>query len=169
MPAEIFPTRYRCTFHGFSAAWGKIGSVVVQAILAAVLKKSTNPKVFYSPDELGQQATNLSDVLIVFSFVMLAGFPVTWICIPEVQVRKGPDFKLCSRSLEELSRGITNGQDSQVIGMVKIRACLQKIWKREESTSGVMDTDTVQPEEPVNGAASSPRDRPISVHDHQPG
>ena len=34
IPAEIFPTRYRCTCHGFSAAAGKLGSVLVQVFVA---------------------------------------------------------------------------------------------------------------------------------------
>lgn len=40
IPAEQFPTRYRCTCHGLSAASGKFGSVVVQ--LAVGLSGATN-------------------------------------------------------------------------------------------------------------------------------
>ena len=32
-PAEIFPTRYRCSCNGISAAAGKLGSVIAQVAL----------------------------------------------------------------------------------------------------------------------------------------
>lgn len=33
IPAEVFPTRYRATAHGISAAFGKLGAVLSQCIL----------------------------------------------------------------------------------------------------------------------------------------
>lgn len=36
IPAEIFPTKFRCTCHGISAAAGKLGSVLTQVFLANV-------------------------------------------------------------------------------------------------------------------------------------
>jgi MFS transporter, PHS family, inorganic phosphate transporter len=33
IPAMIYPTRYRCTSHGISAAFGKIGSIIAQYLL----------------------------------------------------------------------------------------------------------------------------------------
>jgi PHS family inorganic phosphate transporter-like MFS transporter len=32
IPGEVFPTRYRATGHGFSAACGKLGAIVAQII-----------------------------------------------------------------------------------------------------------------------------------------
>lgn len=32
--AEVFPTKYRCTCHGLSAAAGKFGSIIAQIFLA---------------------------------------------------------------------------------------------------------------------------------------
>jgi MFS transporter, PHS family, inorganic phosphate transporter len=32
IPGEVFPTRYRSTGHGFSAACGKLGAIVAQII-----------------------------------------------------------------------------------------------------------------------------------------
>jgi PHS family inorganic phosphate transporter-like MFS transporter len=32
IPGEVFPTRYRATAHGFSAACGKLGAIVAQII-----------------------------------------------------------------------------------------------------------------------------------------
>lgn len=36
IPAEAFPTRYRCTLYGISAASGKLGSVLGQAVVIKV-------------------------------------------------------------------------------------------------------------------------------------
>lgn len=33
LPGELFPTRYRCTSHGISAASGKLGAVLAQVLL----------------------------------------------------------------------------------------------------------------------------------------
>ncbi|KAF1834186.1 MFS general substrate transporter [Decorospora gaudefroyi] len=38
-PAEIFPTRVRCTGHGFSAAMGKLGAVFAQIFFAPMIKR----------------------------------------------------------------------------------------------------------------------------------
>jgi MFS transporter, PHS family, inorganic phosphate transporter len=35
IPAEVFPTRFRCTCHGISAAAGKLGSILAQLIVAS--------------------------------------------------------------------------------------------------------------------------------------
>ncbi|KAG9312571.1 major facilitator superfamily domain-containing protein [Chiua virens] len=62
VPGEIFPTRYRATGHGISAASGKLGAVVAQ-ILFAVAKQ------------------NLNVILEVLSFVMMTGvFSTLLIC-----------------------------------------------------------------------------------------
>lgn len=36
MPAELFPTRFRCTCHGLAAASGKLGSVIAQCFISFV-------------------------------------------------------------------------------------------------------------------------------------
>lgn len=111
IPAEIFPTRYRCSFHGLSAASGKLGSVVIQAILSTVISKDNDPGVFNS------QAKKLSWVLIGFSFVMAGGFPITEIFIPDVQQERGDDAGLESKTLEALAPGIPAAdRDKQVLG-----------------------------------------------------
>jgi len=35
IPAECFPTRFRCTLYGVAAAWGKLGAVLVQLVILA--------------------------------------------------------------------------------------------------------------------------------------
>jgi PHS family inorganic phosphate transporter-like MFS transporter len=36
VPGEVFPTRYRSTGHGISAASGKVGAIVAQALSAGL-------------------------------------------------------------------------------------------------------------------------------------
>ena len=36
VPGEVFPTRYRSTAHGISAASGKVGAIIAQALLGPV-------------------------------------------------------------------------------------------------------------------------------------
>ena len=70
-PAKIFPTRYRSTCHGFSAAIGKLGLIIV----LLVLKFAVNPE--YS----------ISIPLGIFSIVMAIGAGLAWILLPDVAVR----------------------------------------------------------------------------------
>lgn len=106
IPAEIFPTRYRATCLGISAAAGKLGSVVVQAFLPVT--NITNPN-----------SVSLGWVLIAFSCAMALGAVFAWAWIPEVQnsrgteieMRKGRksrhrDYEVPSKSLEELATGM---------------------------------------------------------------
>ncbi|KAG0648410.1 Inorganic phosphate transporter [Hyphodiscus hymeniophilus] len=105
IPAEIFPTRYRGTCHGISAAAGKLGSIVVQAFLPQT--RITNPN-----------SKSLGWVLIAFSFTMALSAVFTWAWIPELQDARGTepqtrrggknrfrDYEVPSKSLEELSFG----------------------------------------------------------------
>jgi len=73
IPGEVFPTRYRATGHGFSAACGKLGAITAQII-------------FYL------KGGSIQTILRIFGFVMLSGALVT-LLLPET----------CGRSLEELS------------------------------------------------------------------
>jgi len=75
VPSECFPTRYRSTSHGFSAASGKFGSIVAQAGIAQLLtrgatKTNTNPW--------------LNHVLEIFALFVLLGV-FTSLCIPETK------------------------------------------------------------------------------------
>ncbi|KAI0267664.1 major facilitator superfamily domain-containing protein [Gloeopeniophorella convolvens] len=73
IPGEVFPTRYRSTAHGFSAACGKLGAIVAQVIF------------FKKGDSVGT-------ILEIFGFVMMTGI-VSTLLLPETR----------GRSLEELS------------------------------------------------------------------
>ena len=125
VPAIIFPTRYRATCHGISAAAGKLGSVLVQAFLPDT--RITNPN-----------SKNLAWVLIAFSFAMALGSVFTWAWIPEVQDARGKeidtrrgrkdrfrDFEVPSKSLEELALGRAGVTDEKrMVGFRKRGALL---------------------------------------------
>jgi PHS family inorganic phosphate transporter-like MFS transporter len=91
IPAEIFPTRYRCTCHGIAAASGKLGSWLVQIFLAYAFK-SENPER-KDIDHFGQ-------VLQVMSAFMVAGAITTYFLVPETR-----DHDNKSRTLEVLGCG----------------------------------------------------------------
>ncbi|KAI9851420.1 MAG: Inorganic phosphate transporter pho84 [Thelocarpon superellum] len=89
--AEVFPTRYRCTCVGISAAFGKLGSVVAQVFLGYVK--------FGTANYLDQQDW-LGYVLLVFSAFMIVGAILTYFWIPDTQTRDGR-----SLPLEDLALG----------------------------------------------------------------
>ena len=114
IPAEIFPTRYRCLFHGLSAASGKFGSVVVRVALHSMIKRDS------TPDEFNNRAKKLMWVMIFYAFTMMGGFVVTKIFIPDVQesIGRGRDKRLVSKTLEALAPGLSApGMEKQSLGM----------------------------------------------------
>ncbi|PVH95353.1 inorganic phosphate transporter 1-4 /Pi cotransporter [Periconia macrospinosa] len=98
IPAEIFPTRYRCTCHGIAAASGKLSSWLVQLFIAFVF---TYPKDIQDPiRQFNFERDNFGKVLGAMSAFMVAGAVVTWYFVPETRER-GVE----SRSLEVLACG----------------------------------------------------------------
>ncbi|CAG8562499.1 16909_t:CDS:2 [Dentiscutata erythropus] len=67
IPGEIFPTRYRSTGHGISAASGKLGAIVSQVGFAKL------------------QYLGVNILFAIFSAFMFAGFVVTYFCTPETK------------------------------------------------------------------------------------
>lgn len=94
IPAEIFPTRYRCTCHGIAAAAGKLGSWLVQIFLAYAFQ-ADNPKSPYD-----REKKHFGKVLQVMSAFMVAGAITTWFLVPETR-----DHDNKSRTLEVLACG----------------------------------------------------------------
>ncbi|VDB83815.1 unnamed protein product [Peniophora sp. CBMAI 1063] len=86
IPGEAFPTRYRATAHGISAASGKVGAIVAQII-------------FYL------HGGSIRLILRIFAFIMLSGIFST-LLLPETK----------SKSLEEISNekqsGFIRGTDT---------------------------------------------------------
>lgn len=89
IPGEVFPTRYRSTAHGISAASGKLGAIVAQVGFAR-LKDIGGPNHF------------VKHILEIFAFFMLTGIFST-LLLPETK----------GRTLEDLSNeeqdGFING------------------------------------------------------------
>ncbi|EKM78132.1 hypothetical protein AGABI1DRAFT_76554 [Agaricus bisporus var. burnettii JB137-S8] len=79
IPGEVFPTRYRSTGHGISAATGKLGAIVAQVGFAR-LKDRGGPNMW------------IKHILEIFALFMLTGVFST-LLIPETK----------QKSLEELS------------------------------------------------------------------
>lgn len=78
MPAELFPTRFRSTAHGISAASGKLGAIIAQIF------------VFYVKDRGGKNQW-IDHLLQIFALFMLTGIFST-LLVPETKGRSLEDF-----------------------------------------------------------------------------
>lgn len=111
VPAEIFPTRYRCFCYGLAAAAGKLGAVCVQ--LAFLFFEGGGIK---DPNSMA-----LGKMIYVFAGFMALGAGVSWGWIPGVQERvsAGEDGEggLRSVTLEVLGGGRANVREEERIGM----------------------------------------------------
>ena len=96
IPAEIFPTRYRCTCHGIAAASGKLGSWVVQIFLAYAFQSDKSK----NQDDFRWERQNFGHILQVMSAFMVAGAVTTYFLVPETR-----DHDNKSRTLEILACG----------------------------------------------------------------
>ncbi|GAO18177.1 hypothetical protein UVI_02037090 [Ustilaginoidea virens] len=94
IPAEIFPTCYRCTCHGISAAAGKLGSIV------AVL-------LVYGINSTFKSDTRQGLIFLLFGSVAATGALFSWLFLPDVQRVVEDDGKsiLETKDLEELGEG----------------------------------------------------------------
>jgi PHS family inorganic phosphate transporter-like MFS transporter len=75
VPGEAFPTRYRSTAHGISAASGKIGAIIAQTALGTLINHNC------AKDD---QNCWLPHVMEIFALFMLIGFFLTFL-IPETK------------------------------------------------------------------------------------
>jgi PHS family inorganic phosphate transporter-like MFS transporter len=94
IPGEVFPTRYRSTGHGISAASGKLGAIISQV-------------GFSQLKNIGGTNAFVKHILEIFSFFMATGLLSTML-IPETK----------GRTLEDLSNedqeGFVKGVRQQV-------------------------------------------------------
>ena len=111
IPAEAFPTRYRASCHGISAASGKLGSILVQ-LFSAYYR-------FASASTTHQSTKRYGTIVIVFAAVMVMGALVTHFMIPDLQEKreKGSGWRAVGRNktLEELALGRKGEQSQSVI------------------------------------------------------
>ncbi|KAJ2900103.1 hypothetical protein MKZ38_002596 [Zalerion maritima] len=118
VPAELFATKYRATFHGLAAAAGKLGAIMIQLVMV------------FSVRNAGKNA--FAGMLLGMGPTMLLGALVSWAWIPEVQYPRGyeqpsteePDtesqeeqeatfrqkLKLANKPLEIIANDPTEGQ-----------------------------------------------------------
>ncbi|KAI1845757.1 hypothetical protein JX265_000064 [Neoarthrinium moseri] len=75
VPGEVFPTRYRSTSHGISAASGKIGSIIGQGAIATLRTRGATAE---------NPAPWMDHVLEIYALFMLLGC-VTTFFIPETK------------------------------------------------------------------------------------
>ncbi|TVY55066.1 Repressible high-affinity phosphate permease [Lachnellula cervina] len=79
VPGECFPTRYRSTSHGFSAASGKVGAIIAQCVFGPLRTRGA------APGATGKAASPwLDHVMEIFALFMLCGL-FTSLLIPETK------------------------------------------------------------------------------------
>ncbi|KAI1362997.1 major facilitator superfamily domain-containing protein [Xylaria arbuscula] len=79
IPGECYPTRYRSTGHGISAAMGKVGAILAQVISIPLLRKGAPPECE------GTECTPWIDKLMqIFALFMLLGLIISFL-VPETK------------------------------------------------------------------------------------
>ncbi|KAG5993418.1 hypothetical protein E4U52_001980 [Claviceps spartinae] len=119
IPAEIFPTCYRCTCHGISAAAGKLGSIL------AVL-------VVYGINSAYESDSRQGLIFLLFGSVAAFGAVFSWLYLPDSQrviedEDSGKKF-LETKNLEELGEGWERARRNGEV--VTIRARWQDVRSR---------------------------------------
>lgn len=76
VPGECYPTRYRSSAHGISAASGKVGSIIAQVLIGPLRTRGAAPGSSDSPW--------LNHVMQIYAFFMFAGI-FTSLLIPETK------------------------------------------------------------------------------------
>jgi PHS family inorganic phosphate transporter-like MFS transporter len=97
IPGEAFPTRYRSTAHGISAASGKLGAIVAQVGFAQL-------------KDIGGTNAFVKHILEIFALFMLTGIFST-LLLPETK----------NRTLEELSNEDQEGFVKGISGTVEVK------------------------------------------------
>jgi MFS transporter, PHS family, inorganic phosphate transporter len=95
IPAEIFPTCYRCTCHGISAAAGKVGSIVALLLVYAINAS------YKEPNRQGL-------IFLLFGSAVALGAIYSWAYLPDVQRWVDDEDRgkvLETKNLEDLGEG----------------------------------------------------------------
>ncbi|KAG8885763.1 Inorganic phosphate transporter pho84 [Tulasnella sp. 332] len=82
IPGEVFPTRYRATAHGISAASGKLGAVLAQVMFTLLLGQADGEDV---------ENKQVKTILVILGFIMLTGIGSTML-LPETKGRTLEDL-----------------------------------------------------------------------------
>jgi PHS family inorganic phosphate transporter-like MFS transporter len=97
VPGEVFPTRYRSTAHGISAASGKLGAILAQVGFARL-------------ENIGGTNHFIQHILEIFAFFMLTGIISTSL-LPETK----------GKTLEDLSNERQDGFLKGVVAPVEVQ------------------------------------------------
>jgi len=103
VPGEVFPTRYRSTSHGISAAMGKIGSIIGQGAIAPLRTRGAVPG--------GNPNPWMNHVLQIYALFMLLGVGTTFL-IPETK----------RKTLEELAGEYDMSDEDEMIAQAQAPA-----------------------------------------------
>ncbi|KAJ6474964.1 inorganic phosphate transporter [Mycena sanguinolenta] len=98
IPGEIFPTRYRSTAHGISAASGKFGAIVAQVGFSQMIN-------------IGGTNAFIKHIIQILAFLMLTGVFSTFL-VPETKQRTLED--LSNENQDGFVRGATTKIEIQV-------------------------------------------------------
>jgi PHS family inorganic phosphate transporter-like MFS transporter len=112
IPGEVFPTKYRSTAHGISAAWGKLGAIVSQGLfnfcfffenwnLNCLISISVG---LFQIKDIGGKNAKIPLILQIFSVFMFIGLLFT-LLLPETK----------GKSLEEIVEHNENNAKSRKI------------------------------------------------------
>ena len=106
MPGECFPTRYRSTSHGISAAAGKVGAIIAQTIFGPLRTRGA------APNATGNAASPwLKHVMQIFALFMFCGI-FTTLPIPETKRKTLEELSGEADSAVTYDRGIIAGEGS---------------------------------------------------------
>ena len=82
IPAECFPTKYRSTSHGISAASGKIGAIIAQVVFGPL--KGIGADDALAKTDPRWSTPFLPHIMQIFAFFMLCGLFTTFL-LPETK------------------------------------------------------------------------------------
>ncbi|KAL2178586.1 major facilitator superfamily domain-containing protein [Thermothelomyces heterothallicus CBS 202.75] len=155
IPAEIFPTSYRCLCHGISAAAGKLGSIVAVLVVYGIRAGYASP-------------TRQGLVFLLFATFMALGAVASWAYLPDLQ-RPVPGgrgrTRLETRTLEELGEGYRRAcLEGQVIGL---RNKWEDLWGRGTRSGAARGEGEEEEEEEEDRGEEMGTFMPVVVEDNR--
>ncbi|KAI8268815.1 Repressible high-affinity phosphate permease [Colletotrichum sp. SAR11_239] len=118
VPGECFPTRYRSTSHGISAASGKIGAIIAQVVFGPLRTIGANSTL--AKTDPRWSTPWLNHIMQIFALFMLLGFCTSWL-IPET----------ARKTLEELS-----GEDDLATSAIPVHGHNEEKRAEEGTVAG---------------------------------
>jgi PHS family inorganic phosphate transporter-like MFS transporter len=139
VPGEVFPTRYRSTSHGFSAASGKVGAIIAQCVFGPLVGKGAPADSDATPW--------LNHVMQIFALFMLCGV-FTTLLIPESK----------RKTLEELAGEVpgTANYDPVTAGHVSEKKVVEDSWSAKGSPNQAATSSAENPDQITETTNRSP-------------